>query len=1163
MKLFCCVMALLTFGSMTSLAKDKPATPEVVQAVLPAAGKALRIQAKCGQVDGKILISIGSPEAARLTLVGADCPAQNKDYAMTKIPKEVHLTDGAINVDLKNGPRFSYYIRPNPRFYLDKDFEAALKQWDQHPPASEHRLTVLARRRADSVEWWLDGRYLAVTPLAADQEAIQITLSGGASLAETQVEADPFAGSDRLLPLNLKGYSLHQGTATMGPLKLDREALRAYRLEGAESANRLDVGRSRWLGQSADSGRFYDRYYMRGAFDGIPESLILRVPKQYYTRAWLLCTVDPDKSPWMTVRIGRYREKWDGSGMSVGDTHVKVDPQDPVGLLEIKSVGTTQSAGPSGNVELPVYLIAVPLATDKVADYLQWEGLDPKRQDFGDSLDWFNVEFSRQIETRLTLNSGIFDAKPVGPESGVHILGVTLQSEPIQVLVKSEEEGFSFYQNQKPQLLLETRNMTDRVQAVKMQATLTDFEGATIHRMLTFKAAPGISVTPWKIGDLPLGWHNASLIFEGQADGTRWSQNASLSFALLPPDKRTAGAESPYGTWWFQGSHYTEPDPERILPLFHKMGFRHASPRIKGDLTPFEQYQVTPSMMHSLRFDHNKKASIKTDDWATFITNWPTVNTAMIFHETGIKGLSTELPYELTGAPPKPFSDEQREQLDKLRIQIEEQAATVRKLDPEMKLMIGNGTTLFNSLWFREKLPTNLWDYCGLEMAIQTMHPEGQPNGWNGQSFWIARQMADHYGYTNFPITTCFEVGYRATGPGGLSLKRQADWYTRDVLNMLAWRSPHINVALIVDVNASYYNSRWGSTGVFFRSPLHLPKPSFVSLSTLTLMLDGAEYLRAVPTGSTGVYCLEFRKKNEYVYAMWSSRGKRPVELSLDGSLQSAVDSMARDLKLKAKQGKIELLASESPCYVTTRQPIKAVALGTPIHAEVPLTEAQIVDSMRESDSWRMVDGGDEAFENYCFYWPMVKGDITMQNAATPSAAEKEPGLRLTLHPQPDVKDIVARYTVLEPVAGPRPIKGQPDTLGVWVNGNSGWGRIYFEFTDAEGRRWISNRSEGRSWDISDWEGETNINHDGWRLISLPLPATYPSGYYKPSARHWRCIGKDGSEIEEKSFDPAWPISFSRIYVVMREKLVYLTEMTPPTSDSIELRNVTAGRRDE
>lgn len=1119
-------------------------------AVLPAAGSVLRITAKCGRVGGKAVVSLGAG-AAQISLTGADCPEQNKDYAMSKIPQGINLKDGALAVVVKDGPRFSYYIRPNVRFYGGKDFEAALQEWDKQPAASEHEFTLTLRPTTDGLEWWLDGRYLAAVPVPADSRGIAITLAGGAQLLELGVQADPRAANGLLLPVEIRGYRGLGGATTLGPLEItNAAALKRRGLEGLNPSVKIDVGLSRWLGQAADSGGFYDRDYMRGAFDGIPESLVLRVPKQVYTTAWLLCAVDPSASPWMTVRIGRYRETWDGSGISVGDAHVKVDPQDAVGVSSLQVVGRTTLQKADRKIEVPLCLVAVPLATDKVADYLQWTGLANGRGDFGAALDWFNVEFSRKIETRLAINSGIFDAKPVGPASGVQILGVTLQCEPVHVLVKSTEAGFSFYQDRKPRLLLETHNATPRQQTVVMTARVADFDGITHDRTVTYQAAPGVSTNGWRIDDLPLGWYDAQVTFRGAGDAGAWSQQASLTFALLPPDTRQAGPESPYGTWWFQGSHYTEPDPARVLPLFKKMGFRHSSPGIKGEPGIFARYQVTPSMMGY----KSKVTPTNTLPLTSFMTNWPTVKTAMIFHETGIKGLSTALPHELTGAPPEPFTDEQRAQLDALRTKIEEQAAFIRGLDPDMKIMVGNGSTTFNSLWFREKLPTNLWDYCGLEMGIQTLHPESQPTGWNLQSYWIARQMADIYGYTNFPVTSCYEVGYRPTAPGGLSLKRQADWYARDVLHMLAWRSPHINVALIIDVNASYYTSRWGSTGVFNRSPLHLPKPAFVSLATLTLMLDQARYLRAVPTGSTGVYCLEFKKEREYVYAIWCSRGARPVELTLDGSLRQSVDSMARDLDLDVRRGKVWVKAGESPVYVSTRNPVDAIALGAPVHPGPALGEAQVVESMRDAGTWRIVAQGDETFETYCDYWPMVKGDIAITNE--PQEAGQGGSLSLTLRPQPEVKDIVARYVVLEPVRQALPITGQPDTLGVWVKGNSGWGRIYFEFADAQGRHWISNRGEGRAWDLSDWEGETSINHDGWRFVGLPLPQNYPSGHYKPSARHWAC-----REQEDVKGAPAYPIALSRLYVLMREKLVYVTGMTAPATPTIELRDITAGKR--
>src|SRR5690606_21079562 len=44
----------------------------------------------------------------------------------------------------------------------------------------------------------------------------------------------------------------------------------------------------------------------------------------------------------------------------------------------------------------------------------------------------------------------------------------------------------------------------------------------------------------------------------------------------------------------------------------------------------------------------------------------------------------------------------------------------------------------------------------------------------------------------------------------------------------------------------------------------------------------------------------------------------------------------------------------------------------------------------------------------------------------------------------------VTEYAVLR-LAEPAPLAGQPAALGVWVKGNSNWGRVMFEIRDAEG----------------------------------------------------------------------------------------------------------------
>lgn len=1114
---------------------------------LPAVGKQLTLTARTGKVGGKTVVVVGQDgKGAQLTITGADLPTVKQHYAMTKIPTNAGLKDGALNVSLQgvsNRISLVYYIRPDIHLYEGQDFANALKRWASRPAASQHAFRIDIRHQTDKLELWLDGRFLASLDMAEGWREARITTSAGAEfLSSVESEAPESA---ELLPLDLAG-NIHQGEAALSGLKFDRDwpELKQKKLDAAAPDKQVDVGLARWLGQARDSDNFYDPFYMRDAWDGVPESILFRVPKRFYTTAWVLGAVDPRASPWMGVRICRYRQSWDGSGMTVGDTNVRLDPNDPQGLRSIFKVGTVTIRDGGKDIAAPVYLAAVPLQTGELADYLQWKGLDKGNEDWGDRLDWFNLEFSRALETRLKDNYGNFDIKPLGPKSGVHVLGVTLEKSPVEIYVKSEEPGFSFYKNKNPRLLIETRNLSDKAREIVLVAQVSDVDGRRQELRRTFPAAPGVATNEWRLGDLDLGWYEADLVFSDTAGRLMWRQ--SVTFALLPPDTRQAGDESPYGSWWFQNAHYTEPNPDLVMPLYQKMGFRHVTWGLKEDMAIFARHKVTPSMMG---YQHKLTATNQVEMKA-FITNWPTVHYAMIFHETGIDGLGLELPYELTGAPPRPLTEKGAKDLAALRQRAEDQSALIRAAKPDMKIILGNGFTVFNALWFREKLPTNVWDYCGMEMGIQPMHPEGQPTGFNLQSFWIARRMADIYGYTNMLITTCYESDFRSTGPGGLTLKRQADWYARDVLHCLAWRSPNINVALIIDVNASYYTSRWGATGVFRRSPLHMPKPSFVALATLTLMLDKAEYSRAAPTGSTGLYCLEFKKGKGYVYALWAGRGTRPVELDLaGGKLEAAVDSMARDMKLSPRDGKLALTASESPCYVALSKPVVGMTLGAPAYPEVKLAQSVVIDALGDIGKWKLAANADPAFETNCPYWPMTKGDVALE-------AGEGNTLKLTLRPQAGVADIVGRYAILEPANGPIPIAGKPNEIGVWVNGNAGWGRVYFEIEDAKGKRWTSNRNEDGQWDLSDWEAESSINHDGWRFVHLPLPALYPSGYYQPSFRHWQCQGDTG-----KSFEPAYPIKLARLYILLREKLVYVTDMVPPASPSIELKNLTAGNR--
>ena len=107
---------------------------------------------------------------------------------------------------------------------------------------------------------------------------------------------------------------------------------------------------------------------------------------------------------------------------------------------------------------------------------------------------------------------------------------------------------------------------------------------------------------------------------------------------------------------------------------------------------------------------------------------------------------------ELLGKEAPKLDEESQKRFGELSQQAIKYAQTVRQTKPDMKIMLGNGGTPANVHWLRAKFPRSHWDSLGMEMAVQKMVPEGQPNGWNLQSLWIAKRMREIYGYDDLPI---------------------------------------------------------------------------------------------------------------------------------------------------------------------------------------------------------------------------------------------------------------------------------------------------------------------------------------------------------------------------------------------------------------------------
>src|SRR6185437_8547840 len=84
---------------------------------------------------------------------------------------------------------------------------------------------------------------------------------------------------------------------------------------------------------------------------------------------------------------------------------------------------------------------------------------------------------------------------------------------------------------------------------------------------------------------------------------------------------------------------------------------------------------------------------------------------------------------------------------------------------------------------------------------------------------------------------------------------------------------------------------------------------------------------------------------------------------------------------------------------------------------------------------------------------------------------------------------VFAEYAALKLIR-PVPIPGRPHSIGMWVKGDSSWGRIMWEIEDAKGKRF---RSTG-----GDLGNYSALDFDGWCFLSFPLTNDSPFTHIEP-----------------------------------------------------------------
>lgn len=983
------------------------------------------------------------------------------------------------------------------------------------------------------------------------------------------------------VPVRLDAYATDRLGVTFPAARVTVAGV-PFELVTRPGANNLFLKSAEWPDWKEDPSRYYADYDSVAKSTGDARRPMFRLPVADYTAVCLFAAADNDRALTNVVsfRIGAF----DGPRRTTLHDFSATVPR----FEDKRGAGATLAAAtPAGNL----WLVRVPLGKAFA-------------QDFKD--EWaFDLEVTKELRLAIRRPDPCrFQLRPLGAPSGVHIFGMTFLRSPVQMEVTSDEPGHVFNEPQTPAFHVKLRHVGTRVGKLSLEALATDLYGNTNTVSvgeITFPATGQLTqdiAVPVKTR----GYHELVVrVMQGRQELLR----RETTFALLPRDTRRYRNESPFGTWDFSGGHYTPNDPDLVGPLYVKAGLRYGMFGFSAE--DRKKYGVLAG-----NEPRNAELLAKALDKDPLFPK-----RILIFHEHAISGAHVmRTPDMFTGRAPYKLDEKEQTKFDAMWKEATETAQATRQRFPDAKMAFGNGNVHLLEEFLRRKFPKDLFDSRGNEAGSFMRMPETQPLDFvaNNASLWMDRQVLDHYGYADKPITQCYEICYPNTNPGNLTLRTQASYCVRHIIHSLAWGVPIVRPGSMTDMGNSYYFSNWGASGFCFAKPDVRPKPSYVAFATLTQQLDGAKFSRIVPTGSLVVYAVEFKKRDGgYVTVLWTLRGTRQLALEARGAKRATLtDLMGNERAVEFADAKGHIEISGEPVFLATPRPLTGITPGVATMegrpklvardsvagrpprsgglqtakkgapkaaASVKANAAFLISSLDKLADWQVETGRSAELEWYNFECPRRKGDFAFEEVAE-FEGEKDvlqvtPKLPVAGSPYLPMYSVLAYRGASGSDAATWGVElpGQPTEIGLMVNGNGGWGRVIFELEDAGGQRWISLgaavTAEATRW-MEDWMSPAELQavktmsvsdwntNDPWQRSRINFEGwryvRFPlPGNYPGEGYHW-----PGNSQWRSSGDGVvkYPLKFKKLMIELPEKVLYMTNYVAAPRQQVYLKEL-------
>lgn len=1052
---------------------------------------------------------------------------------------------------------FTFYPRAYPfkdiRPGWPEDYRARIEHdMAQLPDVPDKWLSVRIELATTEIHVWLDDRLVTQkyeTDLPIDGTS-SISLAGGAQLAA--FSSSPWKSiSSRFRPISIDAYN--NAKAFIGNAAVKPESLPAAGEDGlaviddvpfrvaamnAEGNDHIDIGRSLFRQANFEGYQETMGPMWVGSSHRDPARIQLRVPNGPYDALYLLAAAEekPNTVPIVTAMF--YRP----SAGFAENFEAKV-PLASAQSTDAKSISVTLANGKTANL----WLVKIPL--------------DPGRLSLFADSDILEFELTKRVALyRQYPDPIVYGWHQAGLPSSVHVYGATLGTTPVAMKVMPDNFGHVWTAPQTPSYTISFTCDAAVDQRPILTVSTRSYDGSeTTEQKRDVRVATGetekvkVSV-PVKLN----GYHD--ITFTAEVAGKTWTEKRS--FVRLAPDNRAAkwtpGQGALFGYWSYHGGHYT-PKAEHHVALMTAAGARTSIGVPNADLEPIKQHwggvsagawEVAPQpWAMDEPIDPQKYAAYQK----TVVEAFHKARDKMLpehrpdhvyfFPEPHISQRLTEgnLPEYWHGEPLK-YTDEEQKRLRMFMVTAKCAAEAIRKEFPDLKILVPWGDALFVPPMLRAGFPKELIDGSGIDTPGFERLPEMQLHQGSIHRLYELRKEYEKAGIPK-PQLQYTEGIFVPTEPGSVSYREQMDIYHRATLLSMAYGVDRFYAGWFCFDSGNYYGAEhYGGCGIQRRIPYCDPKPAYAAYATMTDRLDRANFDGWLKTGSLSTYCLRFKGPRGNVYALWTLRGKRPVTLTLvnDGEVP-VTDSMNNTKTLKSENKHVTFGTDPSIVYVSASSEVTGAEAGEPDHSDAAPPEGAKPLADLGDGSWTFTGKPDLVYQNSSFAVVRYPGNFEGKVVADPAKGKV---LRSTLGKQEQVHELMPWYGVLAPKK-PIALPGAPSHLGLWVKGNSDWGRVVYVLRDAKGERWTSvgTRDQYNCDDPHCWSA---FNFDGWRYLRFESPGHAGYDNFRKAGTTW-WGANDGDGIVDL------PLTLEQIIVEQRSHVLYVNDVQPAASDSVDL----------